>query len=59
MKSIWHKCNAQGVSKNDTDFLDVIHTDHIAGYNTPFGHVDFYPNKGHSQPMCLCWSFRA
>ncbi|KAI1304195.1 Pancreatic lipase-related protein 2 [Halotydeus destructor] len=50
------------VSKKDAIFVDAIHT-HIyqnlprlkgsrIGSRTPFGHVDFYPNGGKSQPHC-------
>ena len=42
------------VSKEDAEFIDVIHTDALAyGFLKPLGHVDYYPNGGISQP-CSC-----
>lgn len=41
----------------DAEFVDVIHTSNNKivlrlGYNSPIGHVDFYPNAGQNQPGC-------
>ncbi|CAH1640858.1 unnamed protein product [Spodoptera littoralis] len=42
------------LSKEDADFVDVIHTDAgVYGLNEAIGHVDFYPNSGSEQPNCL------
>ncbi|KAH9629980.1 hypothetical protein HF086_017495 [Spodoptera exigua] len=42
------------LSKEDADFVDVIHTDAgVYGLNEQIGHVDFYPNSGSEQPNCL------
>lgn len=42
------------LSKEDADFVDVIHTDAgVYGLNEAIGHVDFYPNGGSEQPNCL------
>lgn len=45
--------------KIDADYVDVIHTDAKPfvsagglGLSEPCGHVDFYPNGGHTQPGC-------
>lgn len=47
------------LTKDDADFVDAIHTS--AGHNllkgeigfiSQYGHVDFFPNGGHNQPMC-------
>ena len=47
------------MTKDDADFVDVIHTSKgrniLAGYlgiSRPYGHVDFYPNRGDNQPRC-------
>ncbi len=40
------------LDKSDAEFVDIIHTDSTLGYNSPLGHVDFYPNGGGSQPNC-------
>ena len=42
------------ISKDDADYVDVIHTDAVAyGFLRPLGHADFYPNGGSYQP-CSC-----
>jgi len=46
------------LSKDDADFVDVIHTDGwgvVAYYGmlTPVGDIDFYPNGGYYQPGCI------
>ena len=42
------------ISKDDADYVDVIHTDGGAyGFLRPMGHTDFYPNGGSYQP-CSC-----
>ena len=42
------------ISKDDADYVDVIHTDAMAyGFLRPLGHADFYPNGGSYQP-CSC-----
>lgn len=44
---------ADRLSKNDADFVDVVHTDiEYYGYEKPLGTVDFYPNGGGTQPGC-------
>lgn len=45
---------ARCLSKNDADFVDVIHTDMgVLGTTQALGHIDFYPNGGgHPQPTC-------
>lgn len=47
------------LSKDDADFVDAIHTSigtnllkGEIGFTKSYGHVDFYPNGGHNQPMC-------
>jgi hypothetical protein len=40
------------LTKNDADYVDVIHTSKTLGYEEAFGHVDFYPNGGTLQPGC-------
>ncbi|KAI5755192.1 hypothetical protein M8J77_014860 [Diaphorina citri] len=42
------------LSKEDADFVDVIHTDGgILGFPVPIGHADFFPNGGFPvQPGC-------
>lgn len=44
----------QAVSKNDAQFVDIIHTDAwIYGIPISTGHVDFWPNNGKTlQPGC-------
>ncbi|XP_020716044.1 uncharacterized protein LOC101462111 [Ceratitis capitata] len=45
--------NERKLSKDDADFVDVIHTDVLGrGMMHPMGHVDFYPNFGYIQPGC-------
>ncbi|XP_017491915.1 PREDICTED: pancreatic triacylglycerol lipase-like [Rhagoletis zephyria] len=45
--------NDRKLSKDDADFVDVIHTDIMGrGMMQPMGHVDFYPNFGYVQPGC-------
>ena len=42
------------ISKEDAEYVDVIHTDGLAlGFLVPLGHADFYPNGGITQP-CSC-----
>ncbi|XP_047035736.1 phospholipase A1-like [Helicoverpa zea] len=42
------------LSKEDAEFVDVIHTDAgVYGLDEEIGHVDFYPNSGSEQPNCL------
>lgn len=43
------------LDKTDADFVDIIHTAAgAAGYYSPLGHADFYPNSGKPpQPGCL------
>ena len=44
----------QIISKDDADYVDVIHTDGLGyGFLQPLGHADFYPNGGVNQP-CSC-----
>ncbi|XP_063705168.1 pancreatic lipase-related protein 2 [Culicoides brevitarsis] len=47
------------LDRTDADYVDVIHTDAKPfvssgglGLAEPIGHVDFYPNGGHTQPGC-------
>ncbi|KAH0564272.1 hypothetical protein KQX54_011075 [Cotesia glomerata] len=46
------------LTKNDADFVDIIHTHGKSsskfsfGMQEPIGHVDFYPNGGKKQPSC-------
>lgn len=46
------------LDQNDAKFVDVIHTDTLPltsyglGMPMAIGHVDFYPNGGHSNPGC-------
>lgn len=41
------------LDKNDAYFVDIIHTNAgVAGVESPYGHVDFYPNGGTRQPGC-------
>lgn len=44
----------QHLNRNDAKFVDIIHTNiGYAGYETPLGHADFYPNGGGPlQPGC-------
>ncbi|XP_054743563.1 endothelial lipase [Anastrepha obliqua] len=45
--------NDRRLSKDDADFVDVIHTDVMGrGLMYPMGHIDFYPNFGYVQPGC-------
>ena len=46
-----------GLSKNDADFVEVVHTNGGTNHSTiaifdPIGHVDFYANGGQHQPGC-------
>lgn len=50
------------VCKDDAEYVDAIHTTAgsnvlagLLGIESPFGHVNFYPNGGKSQPGC--WFF--
>lgn len=46
------------LDRNDAKFVDVVHTDILPltrfglGMKEPIGHVDFYPNGGHTNPGC-------
>lgn len=47
------------LSKNDAQFVDVMHTNSGGllsarglSFPDPLGHVDFYPNGGNAQPGC-------
>ncbi|CAB3232374.1 unnamed protein product [Arctia plantaginis] len=45
---------SQRLSKNDADYVDVIHTDSgVFGMEDPLGHADYYPNRGTEQPGCM------
>ncbi len=44
--------SSERLDKSDAEFVDIIHTDSTLGFNSPIGHVDFYPNGGGSQPNC-------
>ncbi|XP_067626165.1 pancreatic triacylglycerol lipase-like [Eurosta solidaginis] len=45
--------NDRKLSKDDADFVDVIHTDVFErGMLSSMGHIDFYPNLGRVQPGC-------
>ncbi len=44
--------SSERLDKTDAEFVDVIHSDSTLGFNSPIGHVDFYPNGGSSQPGC-------
>lgn len=38
---------------SDASFVQIIHTNgEILGFDTPIGHVDYFPNGGMSQPGC-------
>lgn len=42
------------LTKTDAQFVDVIHTNGgVYGLFEPLGHVDFYPNGGKKQHLCL------
>nr|WIM01365.1 pancreatic lipase-like D [Limnephilus flavicornis] len=42
------------LNSGDATFVDIIHTNTGAwGTVTPHGHVDFYPNSGDYQPLCI------
>jgi len=49
------------LSRDDADFVDVIHSNGRNKFNKafgiydPLGHADFYPNGGSSQPGCISW----
>lgn len=46
------------LDRNDAKFVDVVHTDTLPltrgglGMKDAIGHVDFYPNGGHTNPGC-------
>ncbi|XP_077295506.1 pancreatic triacylglycerol lipase-like [Arctopsyche grandis] len=45
---------SERVRPSDADYVEVIHTDSGSlGLKEPVGDIDFYPNKGSSQPGCL------
>ena len=52
------KMRRKRLSKNDADFVDVIHTNSgelkrgCLSIPRKIGHVDFYPNGGHFMPSC-------
>ena len=41
------------LDKSDADYVDIIHTDILAGIQDSIGHKNFYPNGGKHQPGCL------
>lgn len=41
------------LSRDDAEFVDVIHTSTSFGYRRTLGHADFYPNNGDTQPGCI------
>ncbi|CAF0938263.1 unnamed protein product [Brachionus calyciflorus] len=40
------------LSKNDAEYVDVIHTSINLGIRTPIGHSDYYVNNARTQPGC-------
>ncbi len=41
------------LSRDDANFVDVIHTSQLLGYIPAIGHADFFPNGGLAQPGCF------
>lgn len=41
------------LSRDDAEFVDVIHTSTSFGYRKTLGHADFYPHNGETQPGCF------
>lgn len=45
---------AERLDFTDAEYVEVIHTESSTfGIEAPIGHVNFYPNGGHSQPGCI------
>ena len=44
---------SERLDKSDADYVDVIHTDILAGIQDAIGHKNFYPNGGIHQPGCI------
>lgn len=56
--SFEHADNQNTLSRDDAQFVDVLHTntrgtpDRSIGIQRPVGHIDIYPNGGTFQPGC-------